>query len=153
MGKKIIGAIVIILAVILVLVAIYQVQEAPNDYLNNLTELNVSSEGPIPLSDLIEDIENKSYYVGYDNDTLTWMKSLGEKSVFSGDGIFVIMSQDDADKIPSVYATDVFIYEIFECNVLESHSLGNIEYQKDVLLVEHVNYLKEDIEDIPGGGA
>ena len=119
----------------------------------NKTTLNVSSEGPFPLPDLIEDIENKSYYEGYDNDTLAWMKSLGNKSVFSGDGIFVIMSQEDASRIPSVYATDVFIYEIFECNVLETHSLGNIKYPKDVLLVENINYLKEDIEDIPGGGA
>lgn len=153
MSKKGMWAIIIILAAILVLVAIYSVSETPLSNSRNLTELNVSSEGPFPLSDLIEDIENKSYYEGYDNDTLTWMKSLGDKDVFSGDGIFVIMSHDDAGKIPSVYATDVFIYEIFECNVLEKHSLGDVDYPKEVLLVENVNYLKESIEDIPSGGA
>jgi len=153
MGKKTIGAIVIILVAVLALVAIYSIIETSVYNSDNLTELKVSSEGPFPLSDLIKDIENKSYYEGYDNDTLDWMKSLGEKDVFSGDGILVIMSHEDAKKIPSVYATDVFIYEIFECNVLEKHSLGDVQYPKDVLLVENVNYLKESIEDMPGGGA
>ena len=139
--------------IILALVAFYYVSESPANCSSDVTKLNVSSEGPFPLSDLIDDIENKSYYEGYDNETLEWMKSLGNKSVFSGDGIFVVMSPNDAKKIPSVYATDVFINEIFECNVLETHSLGDIKYSKDVLLVENVNYLGEDIEDVPGGGA
>ena len=151
--KNGIGVIIIVLVIILALVAFYNVTESPINDSNNVTELNVSSEGPFPLSDLINDIENKSYYEGYDNDTLTWMKSLGNRSVFSGNGMFVIMSQDDAEKIPSVYATDVFIYEIFECNVVETRSLGDIKYPKDVLLVENVNYLGEDIKDMPGGGA
>lgn len=153
MGKKGNGLIIIVLVIILALVAFYSVSESPANVSNNLTELNVSSEGPFPLSDLIEDIENTYYYAGYDNGTLTWMKSLGNMSVFSGNGKFVIMSPDDASKIPSVYATDVFIYEIFECNILETHSLGNIKYPMDVLLVDNVNYLGEEIEDIPGGGS
>ena len=148
MDKKGISVIMLVLIIILVLVAFYNVSEAPKFDSNDVVELNVSSEGPFPLSDLINDIENKPYYAGYDNDTLAWMKSLGEKSVFSGDGIFVVMSSSDAAKIPSVYATDVFIYEIFECNVIETHSLGNINYPKDVLLVENVNYLGEDIVDL-----
>lgn len=153
-GKKGISLIIIVLVIILAVVAFYHVTESPiNVDSNDLTELNVSSEGPFPLSDLIGDIENSSHYEGYDNDTLAWMKSLGDKSVFSGDGIFVIMSSSDAGKIPSVYATDVFIYEIFECRVVETHSLGDIEYSKDVLLVDNVNYLGENIEDMPGGGA
>jgi hypothetical protein len=153
MGKKTIGAIVIILIAILALIVVYNFSETQVHNSLNLTELNVSSEGPFPLSDLIEEIENKSYYDGYDNDTLNWMKYLGNKSVFSGDGIFVVMSSEDAKKIPSVYATDVFIYEIFECNVVETHSLGDTDYPKDVLLVENVNYLRESVEDMPGGGA
>ena len=153
MEKKGIVLIISILVIILALVAFYHVNESPINDSKDMAELNVSSEGPFPLSDLIEDIENRSYYEGYDNDTLEWMKSLGNKSVFSGDGIFVIMSPNDASKIPSVYATDVFIYEIFECNVLETHSLGDIKYPKEVLLVENVNYLGENIEDVPGGGA
>lgn len=145
MGKKTIIAIIILLVSILALVAVYHVGETPSD---DLTVLNVSSEGPFPLSDLIEDIENSSHYEGYDNDTLAWMKSLGDMSVFSGDGIFVIMGSSDAEKIPSVYATDVFIYEIFECEVIETHSLGDIDYPKDVLLVKNVKYLREEMVDM-----
>lgn len=150
MGKKVISAIIILLVIILGLVVIYSAEESPDD---NITELTVSSEGPFPLSDLIDDIENKSYYEGYDNDTLAWMKSLEDMEVFSGNATFVIMSSYDAGKIPSVYATDVFIYETFECKVVETHFLGGTEYPKEVLLVENVNYLGEHIEDIPGGGA
>ena len=153
MGKKGVGLIIIVLVIILALVAFYSVNESPANGSSDVTELNVSSEGPFPLSDLIDEIENKSYYEGYDNGTLIWMKSLGNKSVFSGDGMFVVMSPSDASKIPSVYATDVFIYENFECHVLEKHYLGNVKYPKDVLLVENVNYLGEYIEDMPGGGA
>ncbi len=68
MSKKGMWAIIIILAAILALVAIYSVSETPLSNSRNLTELNVSSEGPFPLSDLIDEIENKSYYEGYDND-------------------------------------------------------------------------------------
>ena len=152
-GKKTIILIMAVLVAILALVAVYYVSETPNNVYGNLTELTVYSEGPIPLSDIVKDIETAEYYKGHDNDTLNWMKSLGNKSVFSGNGTLVIMSQADASKIPSVYATDVIITETFECKVLETHSLGNVKYPKDVLLVENVNYLNETIEDIPGGGA
>ena len=153
MGKKTIILIMVVLVAILALIALYYVSETPNEVYDNLTELTVYSEGPIPLSDIVNDIETAEYYNGHDNDTLNWMKSLGNKSVFSGIGTLVIMSQADASKIPSVYATDVIITETFECNVLETHSLGNVKYPKDVLLVENVNYLNETIESIPGGGA
>ena len=153
MGKKGIGVIIIVLVIVLTLFAFYSLNESQTVATGNVTKLNVSSEGPFPLSDLIDEIENKSYYEGYDNDTLNWMKSLGNKSVFSGNGMFVVMSPNDASKIPSVYATDVFINEFFECNVLDTRSLGDVKYPKDVLLVENVNYLGEEIEDIPGGGA
>ena len=165
MGKKTIILIMAVLVAILALVAVYYVSESPDDISGNMTELTVYSEGPIPLSDIVKDIETAEYYNGHDNDTtaeyynghdndtLNWMKSLGNKSVFSGNGTFVIMSQEDARKIPSVYATDVIITETFECKVLETHSLGNVKYPKDVLLVENVNYLNETIDDIPGGGA
>ena len=140
MGKKTIILIMAVLVAILALVAVYYVSESPDDISGNMTELTVYSEGPIPLSDIVKDIETAEYYNGHDNDTL-------------GNGTFVIMSQEDARKIPSVYATDVIITETFECKVLETHSLGNVKYPKDVLLVENVNYLNETIDDIPGGGA
>lgn len=62
----------------------------------NITKLEVSSEGPFKLSEIVEDIENSSYYDGYDNDTLNWMKSLDDMNVFNGLKSFVIMDSSDA---------------------------------------------------------
>lgn len=106
--------------------------------------LNVSSEGPIALSEIIHDIKEADYYEGYDNDTVKWMESLGNKYVFSSEDAFVIMDKGDADKIPSIYACDVSFHEIFSCEVLENHTLGNVEYPKDVLYVQNVEYLREE---------
>ena len=110
--------------------------------------LTVYSEGPIELSKIIEDVETGSYYEGYDNETLNWMKSLGNKEVFSGNGTFVVMDSYDAKKIPSQYVTDVIIIEHFNCDVLEKHSLGDVKYPKDVILVKNVKYLGEEIIDL-----
>lgn len=150
MPSKGIYVIVSILIAMIGLVAAYSITEYPAD---NSKVVSVYSEGPIELGELIMNIENYSYYQGYDNDTLNWMKTLGKKQVFSGNGTFVIMDSNDADKIPSVYATDVFIIENFKCHVLENHSLGNMKYPRDVLLVGDVEYMGEKIIDIPGGGA
>ena len=108
-------------------------------------ELNVSSEGPFNLSQLIEDMENNSYYDGYDNETLKWMKSLGEKSCFHSMDYIVIMDSHDASQLRSEFVTDVAITEVFKCKVLENHSMGDIKYPRDVLLVEDVEYLYENI--------
>ena len=143
MGKKTVIAILIVLIAALVLVAGYYVTDSPND--ENRETLSVSTEGPIPLSDIIKDVETGPYYEGYDNETLKWMKSLGDKSVFSGNGTFVVMSHYDASKLRSEYVTDAYITEEFRCTVLETHSLGNVTYPKDVLLVEDVEYLRENI--------
>lgn len=152
MGKKGIGVIVITLMIILIMVFAYSLSEPSGDDSGNTT-LTVYTEGPIHLSDIIEDIENASYYEGYDNETLNWMKSLGDKEVFSGNGTFVVMSSADAGKLHSVYATDVIITQDFKCKILEKRSLGNAKYPREVLLVEDVEFLSENIDDIPGGGA
>lgn len=142
MGKKTVIAILIVLIAALALVVGYYVSESPND--ENREILTVST-GSIPLIDIIEDVETGSYYEGYDNETLKWMKSLGDKSVFSGDGTFVVMSPYDASKLHSEFVTDVYITQDFRCTVLETHSLGNVTYPKDVILVEDVEYLRENI--------
>lgn len=147
MGNKTIIAIVAVLVVILALISIYNVNEAPKDDFQD-EELAVYSEGPMNLRDIIEDIETSPYYKGYDNDTLNWMKSLGQKEVFSGNGTFVIMDASDAKKIPSVYATDVIIIEHFRGDIVEKHSLGTGKYSKEVLLVKNVEYLNEEIIDL-----
>ena len=86
-----------------------------------------------------------AYYPADNNNVaVKWMESLGDKYVFLSEDYYVIMDKDDADKIPSVFACDVNFYEIFSCEVLESHSFGNIEYPRDVLYVKNVNYIREE---------
>ena len=73
------------------------------------------------------------------------MESLGNKYVYSSGDEYVIMDKWDADKIPSAYVCDAYFCEIFSCNVLENHSLGNVKYPKDVLLVNNVEYISEEV--------
>ena len=113
------------------------------DSIENVT-LNVSSEGPIELSKILEDIKTADYYKGYDNGTVKWMESLGNKYVFVSEDAFVVMDKSDSDKIPSIYACDVMFNEIFSCDILENHTLGNVKYPKDVLYVKNVKYIREE---------
>lgn len=145
MSKKSIVLILIVLIAFLPLLFIYSYDCFSIEDSANVKTLSVSSEGPIELSKIISDIESASYYNGYDNETLNWMKSLGDKFVFVGDGIMVIMDSYDAGKLHSEYATDVYILENFECVVLENHSLGDIKYPRNVLLVKNVKYLGDNI--------
>ena len=117
--------------------------DASNAIIHNAT-LNVSSEGPIELSKIIDDIKTADYYKGYDNETVKWMESLGNKYVFVSEDAFVVMDKSDSDKIPSIYACDVIFNEIFSCDILENHTLGNVKYPKDVLYVENVKYIREE---------
>ena len=110
----------------------------------NRTRFNVSSEGPIPLKELIEEIKTEDYYHGYDNDTVKWMESLGNKYAFLSSDGFVIMKMADADKIPSVFACDVSFYEIFSAKVIEKHSLGSGDIHRNVYYVKDVKYIKEE---------
>lgn len=147
MNKSII-AIVILLLTILSLVFIYSFDEESGS--GNRTELTVYSEGPIPLSKIIEDVKTGSYYEGYDNDTLAWMESLGDKQAFPGKGTFVVMSSYDAGKLHSEYVCDAYIEEFFECDVIETHSLGEVESPKDIIYVKNVKYLGEEIHGLEG---
>ena len=148
MNNKSIFAIVIVLLAILALALVYSMDET-NDSTNK-TAITVSSEGPIPLSDIIEDIKTADYYEGYDNETVAWMESLGNKQVFVADDAFVVMDSWDARKIPSQYVCDAYIDEFIECSVLENHSLGDVKYPKDVLLVKNVDYLGQEVHDLQG---
>ena len=147
MNNKSIIAIVILLLAILSLVFVYSFSESDD---SPKTDLTVYSEGPIPLSDIIQDIKTADYYNGYDNETLAWMESLGDKQVFAGNGTLVVMDSWDAKKIPSEYVCDVYIEEFIECHVLENHSIGDVKYPKDVLLVKDVDYLGQEVHDLQG---
>ena len=142
MDKSLIAVVVVLVAILGI--ALLHAGDSPSDSVDRKT-LNVSSAGPFKLSELVKDIKTNEIYEGYDNETVKWMESLGEKYVWSSSDEYVIMdSKWDSDKIPSIYACDVDFYEIFSCDVLESHSLGNVKYQKDVLLVKNVEYIGED---------
>lgn len=142
MSKKVIGVVIIVLVAVLA-IALWGAGDSPSS--GNTTTLNVSSEGPLKLSELVKDIKTRDYYEGYDNETVKWMESLGEKYVWSSGDKFVIMDTKwDSDRIPSVYACDVSFDEIFSCDVMESHSLGNVKYPCDVLLVRNVEYVGEE---------
>ena len=148
MNNKSIFAIVIVLLAILSLVFVYSMDET-NDSTNK-TAITVSSEGPISLYDIIRDIKTGDYYEGYDNETVAWMESLGNKQVFVADGAFVVMDSWDAKKIPSQYVCDAYIDEFIECKVLENHSLGDVKFPRDVLLVKDVDYLGQEIHFLQG---
>lgn len=142
MSKKLIGGIVAILIVILAIVLLYA-EESPS-VMGNETTLNVSSEGPLKLQDVVRDIRTHDYYRGYDNETVRWMESLGNRYVWFSSDEIVIMDKGDSDKIPSQYVCDAYFQEIFSCNVLEKHPLGNVEYPREVLLVKDVEYIGEE---------
>lgn len=143
MDNKITLLIVIVLVAVLGIVVLYA-SDNPTGSANQ-TILNVSSEGPIELSKIIVDIKTNEYYRGYDNETVRWMESLGDKYVWFGSDELVVMDKWDSDKIPTQYVCDAYFNEIFSCNVLEKHSLGDIKYPKDVLLVNDVEYISEEI--------
>ena len=69
MKNKGIIALVILLLAILALVFAYSFGEIDDSA--NKTSITVSSEGPIALSDVIDDIKTGSYYDGYDNETIS----------------------------------------------------------------------------------
>ncbi|MBP3225450.1 MAG: hypothetical protein J6M08_00790 [Methanobrevibacter sp.] len=147
MVKKSNVIILIILLVVLSIVFAYSFGENQGNDSSDVKRLVVSS-GMYKLTDFIGDVENKSYYAGYDNETLGWMKSLGDKSVFNGNGFIVIMDSHDAAKLKCEDVTDVYIEQYFDCVILENHSLGNVKNPRDVLLVKNVKYVGENITDL-----
>lgn len=147
MNNKSIVAIVILLLAIFSLVLVYSFDEVGDV---DKTSITVSSEGPFPLSELIDDIKTSEYYRGYDNETLEWMESLGNKQVFVANDSFVVMNSWDARKIPSIYVCDAYIEEFIDCKVLENRSIGEVKYPRDVLLVENVDYLGQKTYDLQG---
>ena len=140
--NKSVIAIIIVLVAILGIALLHAGEDSSDD--GNRTTLNVSSEGPMELSKVINEIRTHEYYRGYDNETVQWMESLGNKYVWFSLDEIVIMDKWDSDKIPSQYVCDASFNEIFSCNIVEKHSLGDIKYQRDVLFVKNVEYIGEE---------
>lgn len=145
MKDKVMIAVIVMLVVVLGIVLVFTSNSDANDVtMANNTTFNVSSGGPIKLSALVEKIKTEEWYRGHDNETVKWMESLGDKYAWFSKDCYVIMDKADSDKIPSIYATDVDFWEIFSADVLENHSLGNIENPRDIVLVKNVKYIGED---------
>jgi hypothetical protein len=149
MDKKFILGIVIV--VVIAVLGISVVYSGDSTQTGNFTEknvtLNVSFRDPVSISNLVNEIKAQDYYNGYDNETLKWIESLEGKCVFYGNNTIVIMDSADADKIPSpngMGVADVSYYEIFSCDILENHSLGNAAGPDNVLFVNNVTYIKND---------
>lgn len=142
MNKSIV-AIIVVLVAILGIALLHANDGSPVD--GDRITLNVSSEGPMELSKVISEIRTHDYYEGYDNGTVKWMESLGNKYVWFASDEIVIMDKWDSDKIPSQYVCDASFNEIFSCNVIEKHPLGDVKYPRDVLLVKNVEYIGEEI--------
>ena len=135
MSEKVFIGVIIVLIAILGIFLLY-VSDSPSSD-DNLRTLNVSSEGPLKLSQLIEDIKTKGYYEGCDNETVEWMESLGNKQVVFENNSIVIMNSFDARKIPyDVDVTDAYVYNYFTAEIVENHDLGvghtTVYYVKNV---------------------
>ena len=140
--------ILVVVIVVFSMFYIYHTQEHSNSEVGYIKTLYASTEGPIKLNELIDEIESGKYYEGYDNDTLNWMKSLGDMEVFPGEGYYVVMDSEDASKLHSDYIDDAYITQKFTCEVLENHSLGNIKYPQDIVFVRNVEYISENFTSL-----
>lgn len=145
MNNRTIVAVLMLFFVILAIGVVSAADVNLNNDLSNKTQLNVSSRGPVSLNVITYNIESQPEYNGYDNNTLSWMKSLGSKCVFVSPDAFVVMSGEDAGKLPSKYVEGQYIEEFIKCDILENHSLGNSGNLKYVLLVENVTYVGQEI--------
>ena len=128
---------VIIFSVLFVLVVAY-IADNPDviDHSGERMSFNVSS-GASDLTKVIKNIKTLPYYEGYDEGTVEWMESLGNKQVVFGDDAIVIMDGFEAMKIPyDVDVTDAYVYNYFTAEVVENHGLGvghtTVYYVKNV---------------------
>ena len=117
MNKSLI-AIVIMLVAILGIVLLYAGDNSQGD--GDVRTFNVSSEGPMELSKVIDEIRTHEYYEGYDNGTVKWMESLGNKYVWFSSDAIVIMDKWDSDKIPSQYVCDASFTSYFHVTLWKS---------------------------------
>ena len=143
--KDIIGLIVLIaMMTSTVVVAGDYTQQNISD--TNRTTLNVSGMGSNSVESLITDIYTIDSYKNHDNKTIEWLYTMINYRVFTSEDYFVLMSTDEANKLPTEFATDVIITDTFSCNVLENKTLGN--GMKNILLVDNVEFKNQSVESI-----
>ena len=111
------------------------------DISSNNTTLEVSALKYVPLERWVYDIRTEDDYRGYNETTVEWLSGLKGMKVFSSFDYYVVMSADDASKLPVGDAADVIINDIFTCEIMENRSLG--ESYGDVLYVRDVEFVKQ----------
>ena len=144
MNKKWTIPIVIVLVVLFVLTVAYMdTNQDVIDHSGKTISFNVSS-GSSELSKALDNIKTLPYYEGYNPETVKWMESLGSKRIFFGNDSVVIMDSSDAEKIPPEPGiTDVYVYEHFTAEVVESHNF--CDNYPTAYYVENVNYVGQEI--------
>lgn len=135
-----IKSVLIILIVLMELLLFSSTNAVDESTVNDTVILNLSSEG-WTVSQMADDIRNESYFEGYDEDVLEWLESL-DGYVFSSPQGYVVVSSDDAGKIPMEFATDVDIRNFIECRIVENRSLG--ENLSDIIVVQDVEFKNQE---------
>ncbi|RAP44635.1 MAG: hypothetical protein BZ135_07855 [Methanosphaera sp. rholeuAM6] len=111
------------------------------DVSSNNTTLDVSALKCDPVERWVYDIRTEDYFKGYNETTVEWLSGLKGMKVFSSDDYYVVMSEDDAGKLPVGDAADVIINDIFTCEIMENRSLG--DSYNDVLYVRNVEFVNQ----------
>lgn len=143
MNKKIIIPIMITLLALSIITIAYASTNSETTSNSEQKLFNVSA-GFNHLNNSVKNIKTQPYFKDIDNKTIEWMETLGDKKVFYGNDSIVIMSDNDAEKIPPEPGiTDVYIYNYFYAEVIENRSLGN-DYPT-VYYVENVDFINQEI--------
>lgn len=143
MNKKLLA--VVFLIVICALFALsYYADNTDNSSGLNRTRLNVSGMNCYSVDEFVQAINTDEYYEGHDNSTAVWLLTLSGNVVFPSQDYYVVMSKSDAAKLPVEFATDVYITDIFDCEVMANKTLGG--KFGNVLYVENVEFIRRDIE-------
>lgn len=131
--------VIILIAVLGCVILSYLNSEA----LAERTTITICVDSPITVETFIDEIKNHPYFEGYDNETLTWLESIpANYIVFSSNESYYIMSSADENDLPIEYATDVSIYDVCDCVIVDERPLGS--NLRDVVLVKDVKF-KEQI--------
>ena len=110
MNRKWIIPIVIVLIVLFALIFIYMGDNPLDNSTDGKESFNVSSTS-YDSSRALNKIKTSADFKGYNEESVKWMESLGNKKVFFGNDTIVIMSGFDALKLSKpIEVTDSYIF-------------------------------------------
>lgn len=114
-----------------------------NNGLQTNVQLTISAEQSFPMEKIAEEIKTHPAYEGYDEDTLKWLETFNGSIMFTSKDYFVVMDKNDAEKLPTSFVNDAFIYDDFTCDIIEKRSLG--KDLKDIIYVKNVKFENQRI--------